>query len=150
MSKQRTTKTKVVEKYDGEGVLESVEQHKILNVKVPAEHFFITYLDSIGRLYGIKNVSDRNLIDKFAELAEFNTGRVQLTTQTREDICEQLSISKPNLSKNIKRLKDAGLITGDKGSYILDPRVFWKGDAKAREEMLKSNGLSVTINFSPE
>jgi biotin operon repressor len=147
MPRARQTKTKTKEIYDGDGVLVQVEQEKIFNIPVSSETFTMMYNSYLSKLYGIQHLSDIKLLTKFCEIAEFNTGRVKLTTADREAICTQLNISKPNLSKNIKRLKEEGLIDGDKGVYTLDPKLFWKGDRKARAELLKGEGLSVIINF---
>lgn len=83
-------------------------------------------------------------------MAEFNTGVVRLTTQDRDEVCVQLNISKPNLSKNIKRLKDQGLLVGDRGVYTIDPKLFWKGDRKMRADLLQTEGLRVIVEFRKE
>lgn len=150
MSKARATKTKTKEIYDGEGVLVQVEYEKLFNIPVTTETFTMMYNDYMSKLYGIEHLSDRKLIDKFCEMAEFNTGVVRLTTQDRDNVCDQLKISRPNLSKNLKRLKDLGLIDGDRGVYTINPTLFWKGDRKARAELLKKEGLTVIMQFRAE
>lgn len=141
----RQTTTEHVDASTGE--ITSVETEKVFNIKTTPETFTMMYNEYLGKLYGIKHLSDIKLITKFCEIAEYNTGRVVLSSATRDEICEQLNISKPNLSKNIKRLKEQGLITGDKGTYIIDAALFWKGDRKARAALLKDKALTVTINF---
>lgn len=150
MNKYLTKQTirDIVDSSTGEVV--SVETEKIFNIKTTVETFTMMYNDYLGKLYGIKHLSDIKLITKFCEIAEFNTGKVVLSSATRDEICEQLDISKPNLSKNIKRLKELGLIDGDKGTYIIDPKLFWKGDRKMRAELLKGEGMKVILNFKSE
>lgn len=145
---KRLTKQFITQKVNEEtGELMVVETEKHFNINVTTETFTMIYNDYLHKFYGLQHVSDLKLITKFCEIAEFNTGKVVIAPSTRDEICEELSISKPNLSKNIKRLKENGLITGDRGTYMVDPKLFWKGDRKVREKLLKEQGITVTLTF---
>ena len=140
----QSTETQYVDESTGQLIVTTTSRtHKI---KVTEETFFMTYISLLQPLYQLEHLSDIKLIVKFCELAEFNTGRVSLSTAKRAEVCKQLDISTSNFSKYIKRLKDKTLISGDKGEYTINPDIFWKGDKKSRAALLKQ-GLNVTINF---
>ena len=114
------------------------------------DHFYMCFFETMAPYYGLKYADDLKLISKFCELAEWNTGKVSVSTSTRESICKELNINTSNLSRSIKRLRDSNLISGEKGIFTINPSIFWKGDKKSREDLLKSGGLSVNIQFSLE
>lgn len=150
MPRERKTKTRSKEIYDGEGVLQNIEIEKIFNVPVSTESFSFMFHDYLGPLLGIKHMSDRILLDELVKLAEFNTGEVILSTKLKNEICEKININKSNFSKNMKRLKDLNIISGDKGTYLISPKMFWKGEKKLRDEILKRDGMRVIIEFRSE
>ena len=61
---------------------------------------------------------DLSLILKLVELADTH-GYLSLTTTKRKLICTELDIQPANLSKYIKRLKDANLLKGGAGEFTL-------------------------------
>jgi predicted transcriptional regulator len=83
-------------------------------------------------------------------MAEYNTGKVNITSQERKVLIKILEIDNSALSKSIKRLLGKGLITGSGGTYYINPVIFWKGDTKTRAELLSAKKLSININFEKE
>jgi predicted transcriptional regulator len=63
------------------------------------------------------------------------------------EITESLGIRNDSISKSLRRLLDIGLINGDRGSYVINPIIFWKGDKAKRKELLENEGLKVEFNF---
>lgn len=58
------------------------------------------------------------------EHAEFNTGTVAITTQNREELKHNFGLSTNTISKYLKSLKELNLISGDKGTYKINPKIF--------------------------
>lgn len=81
------------------------------------------------------------------ELAEYNTGMVKLTTAVRQEICKSLSISPNTLTNNLSLLKSKNLIKGDKGDFIINAQIFWKGDAESREKLLNTPAFRVIFEL---
>jgi len=148
MPKAKVITSKTTSVVDTEtGEIQVVETEKLISVKTETEEFFQVYCRLIASIYELKYADDIKILIKFCEIAEFNTGKVLLPAPERKEICEQLKIQTTNMSKSIKRLRDKGLIDGEKGRYMINPSIFWKGEQKVRSQLLKENGLSVTLNF---
>ena len=125
------------------------DTHKIHKVILEDEdRFFMVYFNMLKTFYQIKYIKDVLLLVKLAELANYNTGEVLIPTSTRQQLCEELEVSKPYISTAFKRLCDLGLLEGDKGRYKLNEAAFWKGDAKTRKQALKDKGLEFKIKFT--
>ena len=45
------------------------------------------------------------------------------------------------MTNSIARLKDSGLIEGERGIYILKPELLWKGTKKSRIDFFKENDI---------
>jgi predicted transcriptional regulator len=56
--------------------------------------------------------------------AEFNTGKVSLTTQKRKDLATELDISPQTLSNSLTSLKKSKLIDGNNGEFQINPLIF--------------------------
>jgi len=125
---------------------ETKKLHKV--VTKSEDRFFQVYYETLASVYQLKYADDLKLLIKLAELAEWNTGRVLLPATVREDVCTSLQIHTTNLSKSIKRLKEKDLIQGERGDFIINPSIFWKGEKSVREQALKQDGLYFTIKFS--
>jgi len=132
------------------GEISLIETQKTHIIKVVEEEFFMMHVKLLKNYYDLDHVSDFRLIVKLCELAEFNTGSVSISTGKRQEICKELNINTTNFSKYIKRLKDKKLITGDKGEYLINPGIFWKGDRRERKKLLDSGSLSVVFEFRKE
>lgn len=126
---------------------ELVTVSKTFSVKASSEKFYMVFIDQMAPLFGLKNPSDRKLLDTFCKLAEFNTGKVRLTSSDRKVLCKELDISSQTLSNSISSLKKLGLISGDGGTYEVSPIIFWKGTTDAREKLLKDNAHEIIVNY---
>lgn len=131
------------------GQLNYTEKKKVVKINMgKQEEFFMTYCNYLKSFYNLKYADDIKIIIKMNEWAVFDTGSVQLTPKRRLEITDELGIRNDAISKSLKRLRDTNVIEGDKGDYIINPVMFWKGDrAKRRELLMKEGGLSVTFNF---
>jgi hypothetical protein len=129
-------------------LIETEKLHKVTLSNV--EEFFQIYCKILAPLYELKYADDIKLLIKFCEIATFNTGEVLLPAPRRKEICEEMNLQSSNMSKCIKRLKEKQLIDGDRGVYVINPKLFWKGTQKEREKLLQSKSLKLTFEFSTE
>lgn len=135
-----------VDKSTGEVIVQTTS--KSYSVKTDVDTFYMSFVEFMQPFFELRSTTDKNLIVRLCTEAEYNTGKVYITTEYRDTLCEFLGIDKTALSKSLKRLKDKGLLFGDRGSYVINPIIFWKGDTKTRDTLLKSkDGLSINIQF---
>lgn len=130
------------------GELKFTETKKVVKINMgKQEEFFMTYCNYLKGFYNLKYADDLKIIIKLNEWATFDTGEVQLTSKRRLEITEELGVRNDAISKSLKRLKESGVIDGDKGDFTINPIMFWKGDRAKRKDILKKDGLSVIFNF---
>lgn len=79
-------------------------------------------LKIILSVHGITSKIDTEIFKQMLYLCN-DDGIVSLSSIVKDSICEELSINKTNFSKNIKRLIDANVIQGNKGTYIINNSV---------------------------
>ena len=65
-------------------------------------------------------------------------------------INETTSTKPKNPINNLKKLKELGLITGEKGEFTINPEIFWKGDTKTRQQVLEGKSLKVSFELVEE
>lgn len=152
MANKHFLESKVHEYADSEsGEVLRTETTKVFKVNVgKQEEFFMVFCNYLSSFYELKYADDIKLIIKLNEWAAFDTAAVQLTSKRRLEIINELGIRNDSISKSLKRLKDKGLISGDRGDFIINPIIFWKGDKSKRRDLLISEGLRVQFNFNIE
>jgi len=112
------------------------------------EEFYITFLSGINALCGLSRNSDIKVLAMLCSIAEYNTGRVKVTSKTRKDIMDKLSMkSSQAFSNSINRLKKGSLINGERGEYEINPEYFWKGTTDERNKLLKEKKIDLLIKF---
>ncbi len=79
--------------------------------------------------------------------AEYNTGRVLLPTSERVRLCELLDISNNSLTNNLALLKKHNLISGERGEFIINPQIHWKGDTQTRDRLLQDSNMKITFSI---
>jgi hypothetical protein len=132
------------------GELITTTQSKTFSVKINQDEFFMTYFEQLAGFFELTSAKEILLMVKLCGIAEFNTGRVFLTAERRKELMEQLSMSKNYISVCLKSLADKKLIKGTRNDYVINPIVFWKGNNKTRNEMIKAKGkLQINIEFTP-
>lgn len=138
-----TTQTRL----DEYGAIVTETTSKSWVIKKDTEPFFLTYLNSISWIYGLNSITTIKVLYKLLERSNFNSNKVDISTKLRKNICEQLDITPPTLSKSIKQLLDLKVLYEDDDAYRIDEKLFWKGDYKTREQLLKAN---CTITITPD
>lgn len=100
-----------------------------------SEHFYMVYIDTMHRYFNIKVGIDFKVLAKLCSIAHYNTGQAVVSTALRKKWCEELEASSQNLSNSFKRLINLKLIAGEKGSYIINPEVFWRGEYEEKKSL---------------
>lgn len=148
MSKKLYQKSVVREVLDQEtGELITLETSKEYSQQITSDKFYMTFIDFVAPWYQLKGDSTKHILVKFCELAEYNTGKINISTTLRETICDALQIAQSSFTRSIKQLKDLKLISGDRGEYLLNPAIHWKGDLKTRKELMKNSAIKITFNL---
>lgn len=128
------------------GEILSYESEKTFTQKIDKDKFYITYIDFIAPFFQLKSAKAKDLLIWMCNNAEFNTGRVLMPTEVRDKVSKELNISPNGITNNLKALKDLNLISGQKGTFTINPKIFWKGDEKARKAFM--NEKEIQIKFS--
>ena len=135
----------IVDRETGEII--STEQTKVFTKKVTSENFYMTFVDYISPLFNLKGGNCKSILVWLCSHAEYNTGKVSLTASDRQKIGELLNISNNTITNNIKILKDNKIISGEKGSFILNPQIHWKGDTETRRRLLQNQEIKITFSI---
>jgi|ERR1051325_1059634 predicted transcriptional regulator len=125
----------------------TTETRKTFSVKIDQDEFYMSYIEQMSGFFKLTSATDIKILTIICGYAEFNTGKVNLTTIRREEICDTLSIKNSQISRSLKSLKDKGLISIRKDELEVNPMVFWKGTNETRNKMLKESGLEIKIKF---
>lgn len=130
------------------GELMQYETSKTYKEKINSDNFYMVFLDYMAPLFKIKSHITRQVLDKLCQMAEFNTGKVTVSTSDRKELCDSIEINAQQFSRALKQLKDLDLITGDSGSFKINPEIFWKGDQSIRrKELLDNKSLQITYTL---
>lgn len=128
---------------------EILQTSKTFTLKVSNnDEFYMSYITFMQSIFKIKSITDVQVLAKFCIMMEYNTNKVLLPTGRRKELCEELGINNPNLSRSISRLKELNLISGDQGTYEINPTVYWKGTAAERTKLLHTRGLNINVKFT--
>lgn len=129
------------------GEVITYENQKVITEKINVENFYMTFVDYIAPVFKLRSEVALKLLIWMCENAQFNTGQVSLTTEDRKNLTKELGISTNQITNNLKRLRELKLITGQNGKFQLNPQIFWKGDAKTRQEILKDKALKISFEL---
>lgn len=141
-----------VEEYKGRrvntatGEIHEFSEHKSVQLK-KTEPFFQVYSQQILALYStdVMNATTKVLY-KMLEYAEWNTGKVFMTADRVDEIMSSCNMSRASYHRGVKELISKGIITKGKGSYTIAENMYWKGDMKMREDIMKAK---MKITFTP-
>lgn len=130
------------------GELQTIITAKEYSTRVKTDEFYMTFIDYVSPMFKLKSENARKLLVWLCCHAEWNTGEVNLTAADRVIISEELNICNNTITNNLQQLKKLNLISGEKGKFIINPQIFWKGDTKTRGQLLKDG--EIRIKFSIE
>jgi hypothetical protein len=144
--------SQVINKQTGE--VEVITKTKSFAVQSSSEEFFMTFIGNLSGFFKITRGSDIKVLAKLCTVAEYNTGKVVLSTNMRQDMLADLGNDKPMsqqyFTNCLRRLKDLGLISGKGNDWEINPQIFWKGSTDARRKLLEDEGVNIRIKFAPK
>jgi hypothetical protein len=124
---------------------------KEYNIKTTSEEFFMTFISSLASFYQITAITDVKVLTFMCVNADFNTGKVSLTAAKRKELIVTANLNnRQTVTNSLTRLKKLGLIAGDEGEYEINPTVFWKGSTRERERLLRKDGATLIMKFTPK
>jgi hypothetical protein len=141
----QTIQREIVDVTTGEVV--KVDTQKTFTEKVSPESFYMTFIGYMSPLFNLHSDVARSILDWMCMRAEYNSGVVDLSASKRQKMCQDLSITSNQVTNNLRKLKELGLITGDKGEFTINPEIFWKGDTKTRQQVLEGKSLKVSFEI---
>lgn len=142
------TEQKTIDQYGREISTVSQQTHVVkCNQEDP---FYIVYFKNLASYFKINSTKELYLIAHMCSIANYNEGQVSISIGERKKICELYNLDPSQYSRYIKDLIVKGLLSGEKGTYYINPAIFWKGDKDSRKKLLQSEGISFTIKFVME
>lgn len=129
------------------GELVTIESSKTFTTKITEDKFYMTFIDYMGPIFGIKPEAAKSLLAWLCAHAEYNTGKVSLSAADRKQICTDLQVSNNSITNYLRSLKELKLINGEKGTFIINPSVFWKGELAARRKLLEDKDIRITFSI---
>ena len=127
------------------GELVTIESSKTFTTKITEDKFYMTFIDYMSPIFGIKPEAAKSLLAWMCSHAEYNTGKVSLSAADRKQICTDLKISNNSITNYLRSLKDLKLIDGERGTFTINPSVFWKGELAARRKLLEDIRITFSI-----
>lgn len=126
----------------------SMTTEKKFVYSVESDRFYMTFIDFAAPIYKLSSASAKSVLQWMCCNAEFNTGVVLLPSPRMKDMSNELNLPMQTIYNNLTQLKKLGLITGERGQFMLNPEIFWKGDMQARRDLLAASGSTFNVTFS--
>ena len=123
---------------------------KRYGIKVKTNNFYFTFIDNMSGYFKLTSGIDKNVLTKLCCMAEFDTGRVFIRAEEKKELCIELDISRQQFTNAISSLKKLSLISGERGFYMINPAVYWRGTSSTREKLLNDDNIAVEFNFELE
>lgn len=135
-------KSKTTTWTDENGRVQSSTTEKEFTYKTEEDSFYMVFFNFVSWMYGIKSVTALKLLALLLESAEFNTGRISISSGIRKALCSKLDVSSSMFSKALNELVDNNALLpyemdGEiiRGEYTVNPNMFWKGDLRKRKDL---------------
>lgn len=130
------------------GETKIIETAKEYSYKVDEDNFYMTFIDYIAPFFKLRSENAKNLLVWMCKHAEFNTGRVLLSTGIRAQIRKDLNIINNNtITNNLRMLKKYKLIEGEQGVFYINPQIFWKGETNVRRKLLTTEDIKIKFSI---
>jgi hypothetical protein len=125
-------------------IIESVES-KTFRIETPSERFYSVFCEMFK--LGLTG-RDRDVLDYLCVNSSFDKGYVDLGRKARKEMSEALDMSPQFLSNVFKKLKDKEIITIDEDRIYINPELFWKGNLKVRDAIIKGKNIKLKVEVS--
>lgn len=146
MRLKHSTTTDEVDNQTGEIV--TITTSKTFSTKVTTDSFYMTFFSFIKELAGLKSIVDIKVLSCLCEMADYNTGTVQLTADRKDYICKRMDLKYQTVANSLTSLKKRNFISGKRGAYNINPEYFWYGTTDARKDLMVNDNLNFTIEFN--
>lgn len=125
---------------------EVTTEERVFTARYKSQPFVSLSLPISPLLHALLNKYGRVLL-ALAELCEFNTNAVFLVASRRQEVMALAEVSSPQLSGCLKRLREAGIISGGKGEALIHPAVLWKGESARKKDLLARMAKDMNSEF---
>ena len=129
------------------GELTTIDTSKTFTKKICEDTFYMTFIEYMSPVFGLKPDSAKQLLAWMCQHAEFNTGIVWIPSARRKEITKELGLESNTISNYLKKLKELKIITGKNGKFMVNPQIFWKGDLGTWRRFLKNKELRITFDL---
>jgi hypothetical protein len=150
--KIRQEKVKVVQTTNEFGELIEEEVSKEFTITCPKQDtYYSTFIDFLAPYYELTSEKAKDLCVKLCSMAEYNTGKVDISRAKRIQICKELNINNDNLSTYLTMLKKKNIIKEEKeykGIYTINPLMFWKGENRLRVDAICNFSVEFVISLN--
>lgn len=109
------------------------------NISIKKSSYFVVFTENEKILYQLKHRNSRPILIWLCCYMESNCNKIKLTSDLRTQLRLDLDISNNTVTNCLKELKELELLFGDKGNYIVNPFVFWKGELNCRNKFIEQN-----------
>lgn len=110
--------------------------------------FFAVFVNNVDSILAIKGKTAIKVLLWMCANAEYNTGKVYLTSSRIDELSQTLGMPKQSVYNSLLELKKLNLISGNRGSFQINPEIFWKGELSVRKQLLDKTGNKMSITFS--
>lgn len=108
--------------------------------KVDSDNFIMVYLSDMSSLFSIKGEIEQFILTWMWANTGWNNSPVAIDKFIKEDLSSTHGVKPQSISDALTRLVAKGLIIKNRRLfYSLNPKYFFKGDKKEREQMLRVN-----------
>mgnify|MGYP002622948404 CR=1 FL=1 len=115
------------------------------------KNLFAIFPEYITPFYELTSCKAKDLCVKLCSMAEYNTGKVDISRAKRIQICKELNINNDNLSTYLTMLKKKNIIKEEKeykGIYTINPLMFWKGENRLRVDAICNFSVEFVISLN--
>lgn len=116
--------------------------HTLSNHK-KVEHFTV-YQKYFESFYILKE-SEYLIFMYCCKNMEFDTNEIMIRSIERREMVHDLGISKQTVSKSLTSLVSKHYLLKDKGIYLVNPMLVWKGREQQRVKLINLNRFAVTV-----
>ena len=72
--------------------------------------------------------------------------KVLLSTGVRCELSKDINMSQSCITNNLKTLKNASLLFGEKGTFIINPAFYWRGNEEDRQMVIDEINTKYKLN----
>lgn len=107
------------------------------------ENYFSVFSDDISCLLSLPTKNCYRVLIRLSLMLGYDNNRIILNSDLRKEISAELKMSVLTFNATIKTLRTFKVLTGLRGTYIINPKLAWKGSIKARHNYI--NNISKNI-----